>query len=100
LLESLTVNTFSPLVGEVFRLHLDPAPPLDLELIDASALGTPDPRQTSPRKPFAIVFRGPGGVYAPQRTYRLEHRTLGAFDLFLVPIGPDDRGMRYEAVFS
>jgi hypothetical protein len=30
----------------------------------------------------------------------VEHTTLGRFDLFLVPLGPDDAGARYEAVFS
>jgi hypothetical protein len=36
----------------------------------------------------------------PQRIYRLEHDELGALDLFLVPIGRDDSGVRYEAVFT
>jgi hypothetical protein len=32
----------------------------------------------------------------PQRIFRLEHAELGAFELFLVPIGPGE----YEAVFT
>jgi hypothetical protein len=39
-------------------------------------------------------------VPLPQRIYRIEHATLGAFDLFLVPIGPDAQGLRYQAVFT
>jgi hypothetical protein len=35
-----------------------------------------------------------------QRTYEVEHQDMGLFALFLVPIGPDDEGMRYEAVFN
>jgi len=46
------------------------------------------------------VFRGPEGVPLPQRIYRMEHPDIGAFDLFVVPIRPDDKGMRYEAVFN
>jgi hypothetical protein len=52
------------------------------------------------RAPFSIVFRGPPGVLLPQRIYRPMHDGIGAFDLFPVPIGPDDAGMRYEAVFT
>jgi hypothetical protein len=46
------------------------------------------------------VFRGPGDVLLPQRIYRMEHEEIGVFDLFLVPIGPDEIGLRYEAIFT
>ena len=52
------------------------------------------------RVPFALVFRGPAGDVLPQGTYHVEHDALGAFDLFLVPIGADADGVRYEAVFG
>ncbi len=35
-----------------------------------------------------------------QGTFDLEHDQIGSFALFLVPIGPDAEGMRYEAVFN
>lgn len=50
--------------------------------------------------PFALLFYGPGERLLPQRIYRLEHATLGAFDLFIVPLGPDAQGLRYEAIFT
>jgi uncharacterized protein DUF6916 len=34
------------------------------------------------------------------RIHRVEHEELGALDVFLVPIGPDQAGMCYEAVFG
>jgi hypothetical protein len=52
------------------------------------------------REQFSLVFREPSGVVLPQMIYRVEHDELGAFELFLVPIGPDAEGMRYEAVFT
>ena len=52
------------------------------------------------REPFSIVLRAPGDRLAPQRTYTLENERLGRLDVFLVPIGPDALGMRYEAVFG
>jgi hypothetical protein len=30
----------------------------------------------------------------------MEHAAIGTFELFLVPIGPDREGMRYEAIFT
>jgi hypothetical protein len=36
----------------------------------------------------------------PQGIYKLENEKLGALEIFLVPIGPDEKGMRYEAIFN
>jgi len=30
----------------------------------------------------------------------MEHPGIGTFELFLVPIGPDEKGLRYEAIFT
>jgi hypothetical protein len=32
--------------------------------------------------------------------YQLQHERLGAFELFLVPVGQDQDGVYYEAVFN
>jgi hypothetical protein len=101
MLESYTVDTFSPLIGTRFVLELDAAASLTLELMEAVSLGgaasgIPSER----RRPFSLVFRGPSQPVANQRIYRLDHASLGAFELFLVPIGPDEAGMRYEAIFT
>ena len=65
-----------------------------MELIEASPTG-PETQES-----FAVLFRGPQQPILPQAIYRLEHPRMGSLDLFLVPIGPDDTGMRYEAVFT
>lgn len=85
-----TAATFLPLVGDSFRLTRDGGPPLDLVLVEV----TPGPSS------FSIVFVGPATQRLAQRTYRVEHERLGAFDLFLVPIGITEAGLRYEAVFG
>ncbi len=103
MLETFTVETFARHLGEAFRVCPDSAAPVALDLIEATALGGGAGWTGAPsakRVPFSIVFRGPGGVVLPQRTYRIEHDAIGAFDLFLVPIGPDGAGMRYEAIFT
>lgn len=49
---------------------------------------------------FTLLFRGDLSLIHPQRTYSLEHASMGAFDLFLVPVGRDQNGVMYEAVFN
>jgi hypothetical protein len=97
-LETFTASTFEPLVGETFHMHVEGDPvPVDLVLTDATELPMASARPG--RAPFSVVFRGPAAIY-PQRTYQLEHPRLGPFELFLVPIGTDADGVRYEAVFT
>jgi hypothetical protein len=85
-------------VNDAFRIDVD-AGSVEVVLIAASALG-----QTSApagwRQAFSLVFRGQPAPVLPQRTYAFMHPRLGGFDLFIVPIGPDREGMRYEAVFG
>jgi uncharacterized protein DUF6916 len=57
--------------------------------------------QSTPRQEqFSLTFRGDSAKVFPQRLYSMEHDTMGAFDLFLVPVGRDDTGTFYEAVFN
>ena len=37
---------------------------------------------------------------AVQGTYQLEHEQFGTFGIFLVPVGRDPQGLRYEALFN
>jgi uncharacterized protein DUF6916 len=95
MLESCTIETFSDQLNTKFRLRLDDANTLELELTEVKDLGSsPEHEQ------FSLIFRGPvdGPLY--QYIFRVEHDKIGALDLFLVPIGRDQNGMRYEAVVN
>lgn len=103
MLETFTVETFSPHVGDSFQLLIEGVDPIEMQLISASEAGpvTKATAKQGGRVPFALLFRNPQRHrYLPQRIYHLEHKQLGAMDIFLVPIGPDAEGMQYEAVFS
>ncbi|MDH3403863.1 MAG: hypothetical protein OES32_02795 [Acidobacteriota bacterium] len=90
-------ETFAPHVKQTFRVSADEVA-FDTELIEVSALGeTVGPEG---RRAFSLVFRGPLDPFIEQRICRIEHEELGVIDLFLVPVGPDEKGMRYEAVFT
>jgi len=49
---------------------------------------------------FSLMFTGIPSPWLPQGLYKLVHSQMGECELFLVPIGPDAAGMRYQAVFS
>jgi hypothetical protein len=77
-------------------------PALEMVLLEATASsepGGPGP-DGQQRRQFSLVFRGPAAPVLPQRTYVLAHAELGELQLFLVPIGADAEGMRYEAAFA
>ncbi|MBK9062174.1 MAG: hypothetical protein IPL89_03130 [Acidobacteria bacterium] len=98
MLEVLTYSDFFERVGEEFRVAAgEVAVGLVLsEVTNLARKGDAGPR----RAPFSLVFRGPLSPVLPQRIWPLEHAALGTLEIFLVPIGPDAEGMRYEAVFN
>lgn len=104
MLETFTCQTFAPLLGGTFRIHADAEHSVEVELIEAVETGDSVVQATSQeqvrRAPFSLVFRGPRSIVLPQQIYRMEHGQLGDFELFLVPIGPDQAGMRYQAIFT
>src|SRR4051812_21954972 len=79
-LETFTHATFEPHVGDSFLLRGPQESPVELVLVDASLL--PALARPETRAPFSIVFRGPSGAILPQAIYRLDHGTIGTFDLF------------------
>ena len=36
----------------------------------------------------------------PQSIYEVVHDEMGVYEIFLVPVGPDGKGMVYEAIFT
>jgi hypothetical protein len=101
MLDTLSRETFQSHVGETFRIAFtDGEIELTLVLATPITAGDPEP-DPAKRSPFSLLFRGgPPDRFLPQRTYDLEHPELGNLSIFLVPLGPDAEGMRYEAVFT
>ena len=98
-LETLTIETFQPRIGETFRIRPQPGADVPAELIEARALG--GGRRAGGRAPFSLSFRTTGGAAVmPQRIYEVAHEEVGPYDIFLVPVGPDGKGMVYEAIFT
>ncbi len=102
-LADFTHTDFDPYRGTGFSLSADESPALGLTLSEvkprseASSSSSGSPRRQS----FSLLFvAGANDPDLPQGVYHLEHGEMGAFDLFLVPIGPKDGAMQYEAVFT
>jgi len=97
MLQDLRAASFEAHLGTLFRIHFGGESPLQVELFEVARHEEhPGPRQ----QPFSAYFRGPYPPVLPQSIYRMEHDRLGELEIFLVPIGPDAQGMRYEAVFN
>ena len=102
MLDKLTSADFSPYLNQKFRLSGDLSEPLEVELIEVSDLSTKQSTSNyeAKRQPFSIVLVGPEEPVLPQGIYKVEHDNFEPLDLFLVPIGPNQKGMCYEAVFA
>ena len=88
-------SAFAECIGSAFCIHGPEEKKETVTLIEVKKLGN-----SGPREQFSVIFRGGQGDHLQQRTYRMEHEQLGLMDLFLVPIGPADGGMLYQAVFA
>ncbi len=101
MLEMLSVSVFVDCVGTRFRVHAAAdAQAWDLELTEATSLGSAAGRTPSNRDPFSLIFRRALQPILPQQIYKFEHDRLGTLEMFIVPIGPDNQGMRYQAIFT
>ena len=102
MLDELRSDDFAQRLDQTFYLCAAPDERLEATLIDVSKVKSKSEGASSPsgREPFSVVFRLGDNTYLQQSIYRVEHEEMGALDLFLVPIGPDETGMRYEAVFT
>jgi hypothetical protein len=94
---TLTEEEFSKHLNTTF--HVTNQEPIDLELTLVKGYLKQEHEETGMER-FSAFFYGPAERYLPQGTYSLEHEVMGPFDLFLVPIRKDEKGLQYEAVFN
>ena len=95
MLDRLTAADFAPHVGERFELLLPEGEPLGLRLSSCDELGE---APEGARRAFSLLFHGDRLV--PQQIWTLRHPKLGELELFVVPLGPDEQGLRYEVIFN
>lgn len=92
------ISQFEPLRGSVFEIS-DGTGALQATLVEVTNLREAQGAGMRSRQ-FSLVWRGPPGAALAQQIYTVAHPQLGRMELFLVTLGPDAEGMRYEAVFT
>ncbi len=101
-LSRVSVDDFTPLIGQQFTIDGGDLGTIELELTGAH---THDPAaaatdETGARSPFTARFVGPSEPVLAQQTCRLENESLGTLEIFIVPHSHDAAGTTYEAVFA
>jgi hypothetical protein len=99
MLETFTIETFQSHLGEIFTIVVDEENRLPTKLTEVFPWG-PGAAAGRDRTPFSLIFHTVPHAIIPQAIYRVESDNLEPMEIFLTPIGPDGRGMRYEAVFT
>jgi hypothetical protein len=82
-----------------FRLLVDAPQPIDLTLVEVTPRKI-QPEEEAGMERFSAVFMGPREIFLPQQTYRVSHPDMGEFDIFLVALGQEPEGFKYEAVYN
>ena len=95
LTKDLTKEMFAESLNTKFRLEPETSRSIELELIQLTE-GVSNPAHEQ----FSLIFRGPLDYFLGQGTYHMEHDKTGEIDLFLVPIGQEQDGFRYEVIFN
>jgi hypothetical protein len=91
----LSRDALAEYVNTTFTVMDDPAVPVEILLTEVTPL-----RATARQEMFSLLFHGPADHFLPQMMHKLAHDPLGEVDLFLVPVGRDEAGFIYEAVFN
>ncbi|HEV7921621.1 MAG TPA: hypothetical protein VGR02_12605 [Thermoanaerobaculia bacterium] len=99
-LTEFTYDNILPHVGSTFRINF-PQGTVDLELTRVDHLREKHTSHRLFRDSFAMQFLGPVNSYLPQGTYAMHHEALGKeLPIFIVPIGREEAGFQYEAIFT
>jgi len=90
-----TRDQFAEQMGSTFTVRFGPETQVEMKLIEVT-----EPKHSGQREAFSLLFQAPPGTPVWQNLFPVEHPKLGAMDLFLVPVGGDERGIDFEAVFN
>jgi hypothetical protein len=90
--------TFLPYVNTIFRIYASSSKILTTTLVSVDDIGPVPDNPVAGRECFALKFRGAEAL--KQDTYKIEHQTLGSFELFLVPAGTKNKNFYYLAVIN
>jgi len=94
----LNQATFAKLVGTTFRVSAVPGRATAIRLRSIRPLAAHGTTPTG--EGFSLIFSGSRSDAFGQDSYKVDHSSLGRFEIFLVPVGLPESDQRYEAVFN
>ena len=97
--EMQTEAEFTKNVNTKFRVMVEAPVPIELTLVSVTPRRI-EPHEQEGMERFSAMFMGPREIFLPQQTYRVSHPEMGEFDIFLVALGQEPEGFRYEAVYN
>ena len=86
-------------VGTKFVVRGETPRPIELELAEVKGYN-PQANEVGGMERFSLYFYGPGDIMLKQGSFTLGHPEMGEVMFFMVPVGHDQRGFRYEVVFN
>ena len=92
-------QTFENINNKTFEISFDPKQATACELIEVKGINSHTLKEGQV-EPFSLVFQTTDKTIFEQNTYMVKNKELDETQLFLVPIGSDENGVRYEAVFT
>ncbi|MCE7065179.1 DUF6916 family protein [Dyadobacter sp. CY326] len=97
-LSRVTAQDFKDYLGQKLHIEFLSGEPVPVTVKRVTDLETYSPLE---RGAFSVVLQTDGdSSHRPQGIYRILYPQSHSLEVFLVPIGTDQSGTRYEAVFS
>jgi hypothetical protein len=96
---NLTKSFFDNLDNKQFQLQIGEEEYLDLNLVEIKSIKS----ETIPNgqiEPFSLLFQSTDKRVFEQNTFLIKSDSTDDIHLFLVPIGANERGTQYEAIFT
>lgn len=98
----MTIEAIKPYVGTTFEVSLPDGGTTKLTLDAALPYEVRQRRPTHKpkREPFSLYLLGDPSMILPQGMYELRSEAMTFDNLFIVPVGRDEKVTEYEAVFT
>jgi hypothetical protein len=93
--QELTRDDYAANLNTDFVVNFTPEFKVTMKLIEAT-----EEVERFRQRAYSLLFQAPEDTPIAQGMLQVEHEKLGKFELFMVPVGKDDRGVLFESLFN
>ncbi len=97
--QQLSKILFDSLKDTEFTIRLSDDKLIKAILIEVGTVRV-EPVPDGQNEPFSLIFQTANDLLLEQQIYEINHPDIDPVGIFLVPLGPSDDSMEYEAVFT